>query len=1070
MFNLKKAFISALALTGLSGALSAHSLLETGRFYCDFATEEDYNLWTVVDVNGPTSSEYNFWFYSPTFERAMMKNGSAADGDDWLITPAITLEEGKTYSVKLKFAADYPCTFDLTYGTEATPESQISVTGATRYDGEQYEVYTLPAEASGGDFHIGIHCVTSKSDDGWLYIYSIDVAEANDGTADFCLINETTGEPIPGIGMKLESQTMRARSVSTSDEGHAVFDHLTPGEYTLTYGIDGFYPVEPLTVTVEPDQELTQTVYARPLVLHSVTGRVIDYLDRPLEGVEVHADGTFSYSAVTGEDGVFTLTDVRCPGDYRLMISRMLSKTYSAEITLEDEDLDLGDIRLDNFFGAPVNVTFDTTEAGMFISWLAPVGHKEFKHDNGDYQGMHSIQGNYIEYVHFGVKFDEPMIVEDISWVVCELNDGLVDLAIYPLLPDGAISTVAAWKAEGVESDTYRWTPEMTWQRYHLDTPVEMPYGCLVAVGHTAGGMNMAMDYRNNWGPSYTGHNDLSEGWTYPGISNFFIRAEGTLLSRDITLGQPQEQVRTTRHAAPAKAPMLMEGVTYKAWRIDESINTPLSGWKELPAPQRGLYTIDTDLESLGQGCYYYAVQAINHDGTESEITYSKEYRHRMTTDLTVYVFTNTAIDFADGAVVTLTDQESGQITEGIVSDNKVVFAALPKSVYSMRVERAGFNKASYGNLNYNSASDYTAYIDLELIPAAPFELAATQADDSQDVLLEWNKPTGIFDDFEQMNDFEINPAGEFGWTYADLDGGSTYGVAQCQQTPYPNMHSPMAFQAFNPYATTPDISAYVQPYSGQKVLVSVSLENGGRNNDYLFSRELSFDAPFTVRFQAAAGFFGSLGRERFMVGYTTGAPEPDAVIWLTEDPETVGGLWREFTYTMPAEARHAVIRCVSDQTMFFMIDDLFIGQEEADIFAMTSFRVYLDDEQVATTTARACMLPEVEEGKHLAKVQTVYQMADMNSVFSDFTELLFTVQKSSSSISAVSAEDLYSYSAATRTLTAGASAKAMSVYDIQGRIVGTGNEITFSPADRGVYLISITAADGSVIVRKFVI
>lgn len=1069
MSDLKSLLLSALAIVGASSGLYAHTVLETGRYYCDFADEDDYTQWTVVDVNGPGSGDTNYWFYSPTYQRAMIKNGSSQDGDDWLITPKITLEEGKTYSAKIRFTADYPCIFDVTYGTDATVESQISVTGANKYEGDYYNVINFPAEAACGDFYFGIHSMTSKSDDGWLYVYSVDIAEANDGSIEFQLVDSATAEPIPNVGIRLESPTYKAQTVSTNGSGIAYFSQLTPGDYTMTYSVDGYLPAEPLTVTVGANENVTQRVEASPIILHSVSGIVLDYLSRPLSGVTVELTGVHKYTAITNEQGAFSINDVRCPEDYVISINRLLSQPYVADIVLNDSDLDLGEIRLENFFGNPSNVTSDDTEAGRFVSWLAPVGKKEFKYDNGEYQGMMTIQGNYIEYAHFGVKFDEPIIVEDISWVVCSLSDGKVDLEIYPLSPEGAISTIPAFVAKDVPSDTYAWTDDMEWQRYHLETPVEMPYGCLISVGHSASGMNMALDYQNNWGPSYTGKNDLSDGWDYANISNFLIRANGTVLTRDIALTQRPESVRASQKKAMTKAPALTtDGVSYKVWRFNSLANDNPDEWVELASNTGGLYAIDSEFDSLEQGNYHYAVQAFNYDGTESEIVVSPAVSHKMSTNLTVYVYTDTAIDFTDGAIVTLTSAE-GEIFEETVSEGVAVFSSLPKSIYSMRVSRDGFTDAAYGGLYYDYDSAYNAYVELSLIPASPFSLQATQTEGSTDVMLEWNQPSGIFDDFENMPDFEINPSGDFGWTYADLDDSTTFGVAQCQQTPYPNMHSKMAYMAFNPYATTPDISAYVQPYSGEKVLISVSLEDGGRNNDYLFSPELSFSSPFTVRFQASAGFYGALGRERFMVGYTKEGTDPESVIWLTE-VESVSGLWKEFTYTMPAEARHVVIRCVSDQAMFFMLDDLFIGREEQDIFAMSSFRVYLDDELAGTTANRAFLLNNLDEGKHLAKVQTVYQMADMNTTYSDFAELLFTVKEASTGVADIDSEALYTYSAATKTLTAGSSVAKLNVYDLQGRLYGNGTEVIFNSAEKGVYLIHITTNDNRTIVRKLVI
>ena len=463
----------------------------------------------------------------------------------------------------------------------------------------------------------------------------------------------------------------------------------------------------------------------------------------------------------------------------------------------------------------------------------------------------------------------------------------------------------------------------------------------------------------------------------------------------------------------------------------------------------------------MDQGTYQYAVQTVYKGDKASEICYSAEIEHKMHTKLTVALFPNTAIDFSKGATIKLTNNDNEELVYTATAQSSiVVFDQVRKGSYTLSVTKEGFQTAN-SELVIDSQNSYETYIDLQLAPVAPFNLKAEQTEGTNDVQLKWNEEFGIFEDFEGMEDFALNPAGEIGWTYVDKDGGPTYGVAQCEQSPYENMYAPMAYMAFNPTATTPNLLEYVQPHSGNKVLIDVSLENGGVNDDYIFSPELSFESDFTLRFYAASGFYAALGNEEFMVGYTTDEAQPENVIWLTEKPQTVGGIWTEFVYNMPKEARHTVIRCVSNQHMFFMLDDIFIGQREPEVFAMTTFNVYMDEELVETTTPRSVTLNNLSEGKHIAKVQAVYPMSDNSKQYSEFTELLFTVEAGGGTgINTNNAEVLYTYNTETGIITPGNNTRMIEMIDTQGRCCAScqSNEtINTNGFTEGIYILKIT-------------
>ena len=328
---------------------------------------------------------------------------------------------------------------------------------------------------------------------------------------------------------------------------------------------------------------------------------------------------------------------------------------------------------------------------------------------------------------------------------------------------------------------------------------------------------------------------------------------------------------------------------------------------------------------------------------------------------------------------------------------------------------------------------------------------------DGTDVIFSWNVEEGIFEDFEGMTDFEVNPKGKLGWTYADVDGEETSGVAMCQNSPYPNMWAKMAYMAFTPGKTNPDLLDYLKPHSGDKVLVDVATEVG-QNNDYLFSPELSFKTDFVLSFYAKSGFFADGGNEEFMVGYSATKATPESIIWITTEPQAVGAAWTEFTYDIPKDAKFITIRCVSNQKFFFVLDDIYIGYKKSFIDDLANYQVYLDEELVGKTGQSQQTFPKLSKGKHLAKVQAIYTLVGDQKVYSDFVELAFTVNNPVG-IEETATETLYLYNSQNGTITFN-DATEVAAYNTQGQLVGTSAESQINVSDwqTGLYIFKVKA------------
>ena len=103
----------------------------------------------------------------------------------------------------------------------------------------------------------------------------------------------------------------------------------------------------------------------------SVTGRAIDEDMQPVEGVLVSLPD-ISIQATTGEDGIFTLENIPANQSYLLSLGHIAYFSYETTIEVELEDLDLGDIILNNAI-LPVSDVLATAESTYaHIEWQAP--------------------------------------------------------------------------------------------------------------------------------------------------------------------------------------------------------------------------------------------------------------------------------------------------------------------------------------------------------------------------------------------------------------------------------------------------------------------------------------------------------------------------------------------------------------------------------------------------------------------------------------------------------------------------------------------------------------------------
>ena len=1028
----------------------------TDFFYCGFSTYEEFDQWTVIDSDEDGSK----WYWEGNYVYAGYRGRGA---DDWFISPTITFSgtlKNPILRIYWTGSGSYYETIAVTIGNGNNVEAQTTfLLEPTQLDWQtKKEIRTIKLldffpEGLTGDYNIGFHITTPST--SIFSLNSILVTELSDGVLEGTLTN-SKDDILSGVTVSLQGEYYKKTDCITDENGKYSFKDVPAGEYKISVNQDGHDPYLE-TITIEAKKTVTHDIRLIAANYETVSATVVDESGAPVKNAVVTLTGELSYNTITDEDGKFAIEKVRECEKYTLKIEKDLKITHVEEFALTNSPVKLGEIVMKTRVVTPLNIKAETIDAGVLLSWMMPLKETEISCDNGNKDGgLISISSPTPEFAIAGNVFNYPMVLSGIKWVLSDFqgNHNTTDIYIFSLNKNGSLSNNLVYCKKDVPNT------DNEWSEYRFPEEIVLPYGGILAIGNKAG-VGLVYDGEGSSHSCYS-YDYVNDGITSYNKGNFLVRGIGS------PLGVPQlaparniaNQYRSIKNVVmPRMNQAYAEAgeFTYNVWRLNVEDKENQDSWTKLDANLTDLTYIDRKFNQLPQGSYQYAVQAVYADGKMSDIGYSEEIEHLMSTDVTIIVTTSTAVDMSKGAVITLENADKPEYTYTKVAEgHKTVFKGIRKGMYNMTVIRDGFEPSSFAWTFTGDTGEME--FELDFIPKSPFNAKAVQDENTTNVTFNWNTEEGIFEDFEGMEDFSINPAGELGWTYTDVDRKATYGMQLCE---FNNMESPMAYMAFNPSQTSPSILEYVQPHSGDKVLVDMAAIEGA-NNDYLFSPSLSFETDFVLSFYAKAGYFGLLGDETFMVGYCEEEATPEDVTWITTAPQSVGGMWTQFVYDIPKEAKYITIRCISEQKFVFALDDIYIGYKESDIFQLATFNVYLDEELVGKTNNHSMVFDNLSKGKHLIKVQAVYPMANDEKQYSDFVETMITVEAPSSIKSALN-ESMFVYDMETGIILLDKAIDNVSIIDAQGRRVTTqdaSHQINTADWATGIYIIKIKSGN----------
>lgn len=1056
-------------------------------YVCSFNTAAEGFLWELVDANTPIPDGVTWEHYlnegmEGTQGYLHYGRSTNSDGNDYAYSAPFRRVAGEHYRLRFDLAStgDASTSEDMEVlliaedGTETLMQAYEDFN--TRYEFQTMRVALPVAEPAGEGLYTIAFRATSPRNQSGIQVDNVILDYVIDAPVTGTVEDEA-GNPLEGVCVAVAAADASYRdTVYTNAEGQYDLGYLDEASYTLVFSYFG-YEDHSESISVEALQPVVRDVTMQSRQLLTLSGLVEDEYGDPVPGVSVYMTGYQTYSAQTGADGRYTIEDVyRHDGAYSMVFFKSryqtVRDTVSMALKTRSKDLSLPFLRIsaENFTATPEG-------ENMLLQWEKAEDMQEFRYDNGTFAGAAQLRNDsasgilYTE-AAFGTIYYQPMELRSVKWWMSSeggtMNHTTADISIYAVDPDRGFGALL-FRKEGVPSTDDQWS------EYVLDYPVEITAGCMIMIGSSEG--NIAIGVDDGTDPDYpfqTQRHGVTTDWSNVGslatledwgiLQNLMIRA----------IGVPEQEQGKQAKAAEDNLDI------YNIYRLAQGQEENRDSWTQVAEGLRGVESYrDEDWSSLERGGYLYALANV-YGEDEAEAVFSNVVGKDMITEVTVLAKTNTTPDEIEGAVASLTNTEFPEYTyQGTFgTDGRLVFDSVWKGTYSLSISKSLFDGVEE-EVDFSTENAYTTQTyEIKERIVDPYSLyVETSSTDYRDKTLFWNVDETVSEDCEAMPDFEINPEGEFGWTYLDGDGAETYGMVIGQDViDWPGIYEPHAFIVMNPYETTPAIYTSLNTsHSGRRALMNMrnlDVENPVQKDDWIFSPELHFETPYVFSFWAVSGM-ESLA-ETIQVGYSTTTTEPSAFTWL-EDELVIPGAWYQYSYTIPAEARYVTIHVISqgEDSYFLMLDDLYIGPEPSaerpDNSRALHYEIYLDGTQVATVEGVLTYnFDDLSDGTHTAGVVSVYQTGKSQMKTVEFMVDPSIIANEDAALA--SRIRLYPNPATENVNVQGDYDEAW-IFDMSGRLVAKlANEqiIDVSGLRPGVYFVRF-AKDGAFCVKKVV-
>lgn len=847
-----------------------------------FDSAEDFALWTVIDPNGGPAWAYN------DGQADYLNNPGLIAGDDWLISPAINLEEGKAYKIRYEYrTGGYQKleNFEIKAGQALTPEAMTVEIAA--HNGVTNTKYTV-AEASfkvteSGKWYIGVHYV-GPAENYRLMIDNITLTEfdgrvpakvsdltvtpknpgALDVTVDFTVpTTDADGNELNGV-----SKAELYREDISSSVPVKVFEGIAPGD-ALTF-----------------DDSMTKA-------------------------------GLYTYAAK-----VYNANEAGVAASLTTFIGEDKPAAPTALIVTEEG-------------GHPV-VSWTAPAIGDNGGWIDPAKLSYSVYRNGVKAGDGVTATSFTD-SGYTVPSDRQ---DAITYVVISCYDGATSRGaqtdatvvgapykapVTETFPEANMNYYP-WLTQSFMSPTYAWTLETS----GINPVVADHSGDRgVACFHAVGEQNGVVSYY--YSPKF----DISE-LSAPVLSFYMyhspsIEGDGSMQIL-ISVGggefvETGEAIARTDADSDGWVRHILDLSTYKG---SKDLRIGFAGTGDEAA---NIFIDDIQLVDIEQ-----RDAAVAQFSVPARVAAGQKVMLEVTVE-------NVGIDDLKDLTVAVTDGG-----ETVASKSGIELVANTSVVIELEAEFAttGIHTLTATLTGDSAAGNNSASAEVNVVtPVAPTVsgLEAAVADGS--VTLRWKSPDefgAITDDVESYNDWAIAGIGE--WTMFDGDYAPTVYINK-DLGQYPNATDRKAFQVCNASTLGIDIWDEGKPHSGNKMFMAVA-SVGYVNNDWLISPRLN-GAPQWISFYARSFTLQSIAPERMKVWYSTTDNDPVNFTALTPNAIELGATWLEYRFMLPEGARYFAINCISDDSFAMFVDDITFNDMSVPVWTLTGYEVTCNGETVAT-------------------------------------------------------------------------------------------------------------------------
>lgn len=921
-------------LTGTSnkGVFGSGSSLP---YQWSFDTEEQFNLWTVIDANNDFNDlRYGKWQYGTALnisgdegKAAVYKWHNQNTADDWLISPPFKVEKGKkyevTYNVKTRGSEER---LQVAAGDLNTADRMTAITEVLKLKNKDYQQNKAQFTATkDGNFFVGFHALSLKNA-YYLFINSVSVDEVPNDDAPAAVEQlsvkaDANGELKATVSFNAPSKTKSGTALSSLTKVDIFHGNETTPAHTFA--------------TAQPGQQLSWTD-------------------------NVSQMGNYTYRVVASNDaGAGT-------------------KAEATAYVGPDKAKAVKDLTLSETGGKPV------------ITWQAPTEGINGGYVNSDKTFYritricdHSTLNRVLAARHQGTTFTD-------NGLDPEASQYFVGYEVAPVTAAGEGETAESnyiiygnpYSNGYVESfpskttQTGPWTVNPTqnshWElkyngEYPTCNPADEDGGLIVYVGSeatpntTSRLISPKISVKDLVVPvlkfcvyHYTQQSDIADD-----------DVESNTLSVEASTADGEVVPLTT---SPIK------------------VSNGYSGWMMYTIDLRALKTAEWFQLAFAGTCN----DAYGYDIALDMISITNEND----IDLSAYAFAGpTKVNAGREANYTLTVKNVGfdtvdNFTIDFMRNGEVVGSVPGESIkrneikdftYTMATTEADFGKSfeysakvnveSDRNTANNTSRTVKTTVTEPLYPEV-YSVNAQKVEDRKAFIF-WNTPDAlsITDDFESYPAWAI--AGVGNYTLVDADGAETYAFQDMQ---FSHANDPKAYIVFNADALGAGILDEWKANSGSQVMASFAA-NGKQNDDWLISPEVYGGEKISFYARTAGDMWSIYGNETFEVLYSSTTKDPAEFHTLTGNVETETG-WKKYEYELPQNAKFFAVRCTSDDKFVFYLDDLsYVEKVNGNNFQVMGYNVYRNGELIKQLPAtQTNMFDEnLADGNYKYSVAAVY-------------------------------------------------------------------------------------------------